>query len=100
MRGMNKKILPDLIVSVPTYNRSRLLDNFLEAHAALFARYDIPLYIYDNASTDDTEHVVRKWIEVYPLISYFRQPENLGPCLLYTSPSPRDGATSRMPSSA
>ena len=26
--------------------------------------------------------------------------ESLSPCLLYTSPSPRDGATSRMPSSA
>ena len=25
---------------------------------------------------------------------------NLGPCLLYTSPSPRDGLLSRMPSSA
>ena len=25
---------------------------------------------------------------------------NIHPCLLYTSPSPRDGATSRMPSSA
>ena len=25
---------------------------------------------------------------------------HLDPCLLYTSPSPRDGATSRMPSSA
>ena len=29
--------------------------------------------------------------------SYFEQ---FGNCLLYTSPSPRDGATSRMPSSA
>ena len=26
--------------------------------------------------------------------------ERLGPCLLYTSPSPRDGLLSRMPSSA
>ena len=26
--------------------------------------------------------------------------KNTDPCLLYTSPSPRDGATSRMPSSA
>ena len=26
--------------------------------------------------------------------------ENIDNCLLYTSPSPRDGATSRMPSSA
>ena len=29
-----------------------------------------------------------------------RQPHPLGNCLLYTSPSPRDGLLSRMPSSA
>ena len=29
-----------------------------------------------------------------------RDPNGIRPCLLYTSPSPRDGATSRMPSSA
>ena len=28
------------------------------------------------------------------------QPKNCGPCLLYTSPSPRDRTRSRMPSSA
>ena len=33
-----------------------------------------------------------KWFRVLPFF--------LLPCLLYTSPSPRDGATSRMPSSA
>ena len=29
-----------------------------------------------------------------------RQPEGIKPCLLYTSPSPRDATLSRMPSSA
>ena len=29
-----------------------------------------------------------------------RYPDNMNPCLLYTSPSPRDLSTSRMPSSA
>ena len=31
---------------------------------------------------------------------YYEMIEHLGPCLLYTSPSPRDGLLSRMPSSA
>ena len=31
---------------------------------------------------------------------YFRQTDNSNSCLLYTSPSPRDLSTSRMPSSA
>ena len=34
------------------------------------------------------------------LIGLFNQPRKVYICLLYTSPSPRDGATSRMPSSA
>ena len=33
--------------------------------------------------------------------TYFREhPEEMADCLLYTSPSPRDGLLSRMPSSA
>lgn len=76
---LDKKLLPDLVVSVPTYNRCRLLDAFLEAHTALFARYNVPLHIYDNASTDDTEQVVQQWIKAYPFISYIRQPANVGP---------------------
>ena len=34
------------------------------------------------------------------LYIYFVLGLNVSDCLLYTSPSPRDGATSRMPSSA
>lgn len=76
---LNKKPLPDLVVSVPTYNRSRLLDAFLQAHAPLFAGYNVPLHIYDNASTDDTEQVVQQWIRAFPIISYIRQSANVGP---------------------
>ena len=35
----------------------------------------------------------------YLIQMLFKEPVDM-PCLLYTSPSPRDGATSRMPSSA
>ena len=43
-------------------------------------------------------HVTDIHAQLKPI--YFREPEvNLG-CLLYTSPSPRDGLLSRMPSSA
>ena len=35
-----------------------------------------------------------KWVQRYRLTG------ERGPCLLYTSPSPRDGLLSRMPSSA
>ena len=39
--------------------------------------------------------------QTYPGVNtYFDSPARSDGCLLYTSPSPRDGATSRMPSSA
>ena len=39
-------------------------------------------------------------IECYSLLGEINAYHNVYACLLYTSPSPRDGATSRMPSSA
>ena len=41
-----------------------------------------------------------KWAESLSQEKKFGQPEQLLLCLLYTSPSPRDGLLSRMPSSA
>ena len=54
---------------------------------------------------DEEGKIVNIVSREYPL--YFphpgwseQKPEDWWDCLLYTSPSPRDGATSRMPSSA
>ena len=44
--------------------------------------------------------VVNKIKEAKPLIEEDKIVENIKSCLLYTSPSPRDGLLSRMPSSA
>ena len=45
---------------------------------------------------EDTQTDIRKLV----IISIKRQDLRKGNCLLYTSPSPRDGLLSRMPSSA
>ena len=53
-------------------------------------------------------HVVRLFVNKYPeyhiinldKLTYAGNLANLKDCLLYTSPSPRDLSTSRMPSSA
>eukprot|EP01016_Furgasonia_blochmanni_P048276 TRINITY_DN7167_c0_g1_i3.p2 TRINITY_DN7167_c0_g1~~TRINITY_DN7167_c0_g1_i3.p2 ORF type:complete len:102 (-),score=23.41 TRINITY_DN7167_c0_g1_i3:33-338(-) len=37
---------------------------------------------------------------IYDPVNAFKLPDDLYSCLLYTSPSPRDGLLSRMPSSA
>ena len=39
-------------------------------------------------------------VPIYQTTSYVFHDSQHAACLLYTSPSPRDGATSRMPSSA
>ena len=57
----------------------------------------MPMYIIGIAGGTGSGKttVARKIIESLP-----KGEVALIPCLLYTSPSPRDGATSRMPSSA
>ena len=47
------------------------------------------------------EYIADKYcVELKALKNYFWSYRNEGACLLYTSPSPRDLSTSRMPSSA
>ena len=67
-----------LTISIPTYNRAQALDRQLMwlATEILGHEDDCEIIISDDCSTDNTD------------------------CLLYTSPSPRDGLLSRMPSSA
>ena len=52
---------------------------------------------YDRITTYTTVTVPRPNIHTTVMPTY---PELDGPCLLYTSPSPRDATLSRMPSSA
>ena len=49
----------------------------------LAGELDLPRKRRRTTSSDDSEEIARLWL-----------------CLLYTSPSPRDGLLSRMPSSA
>ena len=49
----------------------------------------IALYIYNNNDFDNKREAQKWWVY-----------KSLETCLLYTSPSPRDYAASRMPSSA
>ena len=57
---------------------------------------DIPL---NDTQYDDVWHIVRLLIQII-LIFTIAWIGQITPCLLYTSPSPRDATLSRMPSSA
>jgi len=41
--------------------------------------HEVSLYIFDNASTDDTEAVVKKWMVDYALVKYIKHEKNMGP---------------------
>lgn len=68
-----------LAICIPTYNRSPKLREGLEQLIPLACRHRIPIYVSDNASTDETEAVVREMQASYPYLFYSRNPENYGP---------------------
>ena len=61
-----------LSICIPTYNRALLLKECVESFLPEAVKYDIPIFISDNASSDNTKDVVEKLREVYPDIIYSR----------------------------
>lgn len=59
-----------LSISIPTYNRSDIIDTWLTKHAAMLNRHNIDLYISDNKSNDATKQVVQDWSLLYDNIYY------------------------------
>ena len=70
---------PLLTIAVPTYNRSAALGTLL---GVLLPQLDdlpsVELLVSDNASTDDTEGIMRDLVAQGAPVRYIRQPENLG----------------------
>ena len=66
-----------LTIAIPTYNRSYFLNNNLKQ---LLKEYDnnFEIIIQDNASTDNTEEIVKKYIKYGLPIIYERHLTNLG----------------------
>jgi len=71
---VNKK----LSFAIPTYNRAKFLDNCLKSLVPLAKKYNIQIFISDNASNDNTKEIVQKWINFYPLIFYHSNEKNIG----------------------
>lgn len=69
---------PILTVGMPVRNGARWID---EAMASILSQRfaDLELVVSDNASTDQTEDIVRAAAERDPRVRYVRQPENIGP---------------------
>jgi glycosyltransferase involved in cell wall biosynthesis len=69
--------VPRLSIGLPVYNGETYLPEALDA--LLGQSYsDFELIISDNASTDRTEEICRRYLDRDARIRYFRQPVNLG----------------------
>jgi abequosyltransferase len=75
---MDSEINKKLSIVIPTYNRDLFLDCSLESHIPLAKEFNIPLYVFDNASPDNTKEIVNKWMMKYEFLYYFRNKKNLG----------------------
>jgi glycosyltransferase involved in cell wall biosynthesis len=69
--------VPRLSVGLPVYNSSAYVAESIEAILGqTFTDFD--LIISDNASTDDTGDICRRYLKQDPRVRYFRQPRNIG----------------------
>ena len=68
-----------LSIVIPTYNRAAFLDYSLEVHIPLCKEHNIQIFIFDNASTDNTKEIIEKWMLEYPYLAYYGSEINIGP---------------------
>jgi glycosyltransferase involved in cell wall biosynthesis len=72
--------VPRLSIGLPVYNGEQYLSEALDA--LLGQSYqDFELIISDNASTDGTAEICRRYLAQDPRIHYVRQPRNIGAAL-------------------
>lgn len=69
--------VPRLSIGLPVYNGQNYLSESLDALLAQ-SYADFELIISDNASTDGTEEICRRYAARDPRIRYIRQPRNIG----------------------
>ena len=74
---MNKK--PILSLCIPTYNRSKYLKNTLESIVCqdVFCNGEVEIVVSDNASSDDTQQMMKEYIDKHKNIYYYRNEENV-----------------------
>lgn len=76
------KIIPEksdlLSICIPTYNHAGPLTKCLEAVIPQAREYNIPIYVSDNASTDNTLEILKTFEKIYPFLYFRINNRNLG----------------------
>jgi len=67
----------DLSITIPTFNREKLLEIWLKEHAELMFLKNIRVHIQDNCSTDKTHVMLEKWKKQYKNISFEINEKNI-----------------------
>lgn len=68
-----------LSICIPTYNRADKLDEMLDNLIEKIEPYNLPIYISDNCSKDNTYEIVSKYKKKYDHIYYSKNNNNFGP---------------------
>lgn len=69
--------LPFVSIGMPVYNGADVIEQAIESVLSQSFR-DFELIISDNASTDRTEEICRRYAAEDPRVCYVRQPQNIG----------------------
>lgn len=81
-RIANRAEAPVVTIGMPVYNGARYIEEALQSILSQTYR-DFELLISDNASTDETEAICRRYADEDPRIQYFRNERNLGAAANY-----------------
>ncbi len=70
---------PVISICIPTYNRSRQLEQSIESIICQkeFVEGLVEIVISDNASTDNTETICKEYLELYSNFLYFKNEKNI-----------------------
>jgi len=74
---VNPRVNPYVSIGVPVYNGEEFLEEALESLLAQTFR-DLEIIISDNASTDRTEELCRRFVQRDPRVRYVRNAVNVG----------------------
>lgn len=70
-------VYPKISVCIPTYNYGKFIADSIDS-VILQTFKNFELIIVDNCSDDETEEIVKKYINIYDNIKYFRNKTNVG----------------------